>query len=64
MGERVLGEDALDSADGRQRLDPLLDQPFMNGLGTARPSLIVEMKPFQDHDLFYFQTTERGLVHT
>jgi hypothetical protein len=41
MGQALSGEDALDSADGRQGPDPLVMEAFFDGLSPARQAPVV-----------------------
>ena len=54
MGQVISGEDALDSADGRQWPDCLLAQDLGDGLSTIREAPIIEMEPFHYNDLLDF----------
>jgi hypothetical protein len=52
MSEALSGEDALDSADGRQGPDALVVEAFFDGLCPARQASVVEVEPFAHHELF------------
>lgn len=64
MSQTLLGEDALDGADGRQGPDTLVMEALLDGLCPARQALVVEVEPFEDHELLDLGAAEgiHGIV--